>query len=154
MGEVNNCLLPDDLSYHVDYNVWLRDNGDGTWDLGMTDIAQSLAGAIIHCRPKKVGTTVKAGKSIATVESGKWVGPVKSPFTAEIIARNDAAEADATVLNRSPYKAGWIVRLKPQEGEDPAASLVQGEAALDGFRGYMAEKEFEECIHCEGFDGS
>jgi len=152
MGEINKCRLPDDLHYHVEFNVWLRDNSDGTWDLGMTDIAQSLAGAIIHCRPKKVGKTVKAGRSVATVESGKWVGPVKSPFTAEVVARNDDAEADAAILNRSPYKAGWIVRIRPLEVEDPAASLVQGEAALEGFKGYMAEKGLEECVHCDGFE--
>ena len=39
MAEINNCLLPDDLKYHVEFNVWLRDNGDGTFDMGMTDIA-------------------------------------------------------------------------------------------------------------------
>ena len=61
---------------------------------------------MIHCRPKKVGKVVKSGKSLATVESGKWVGPVKSPFEAEIVERNDAVEADATILNRSPYKNG------------------------------------------------
>ena len=41
MAEIKNCLLPDDLRYHVEYNIWLRDNGDGTWELGMTDIAQT-----------------------------------------------------------------------------------------------------------------
>ena len=28
MAELKNCLLPDDLRYHVEYNIWLRDNGD------------------------------------------------------------------------------------------------------------------------------
>ena len=32
MAEINNCLLPDDLQYHVEFNVWLRDNGDGTFE--------------------------------------------------------------------------------------------------------------------------
>ena len=39
MAEVNNCLLPDELKYHIEFNVWLRDNGDGSYDMGMTDIA-------------------------------------------------------------------------------------------------------------------
>ncbi len=153
MAEVKNCLLPDDLLYHVENNVWLRDNGDGTFDLGMTDIAQSLAGALLHCRAKKVGKEVKAGKSLATVESGKWVGPLKAPFGCEIVATNEEVERDAAILNRSPYKQGWIVRLKPAEGEDPAAVLVSGADAVAGFTAYMAEKELGECIHCEGFDG-
>ena len=153
MAELKNCLLPDDLHYHVDYNVWVRANDDGTYDLGMTDIAQTMAGSIIHCRPKKVGKKVRAGKSVATVESGKWVGPVKSPFGGVIAARNDAAEADATILNSSPYKQGWIVRIEPEEGADPLADLASGEAAVEQFAAYMAKNELEECIHCEGFDG-
>jgi len=153
MAELKNCLLPEDLRYHIEYNVWIRDNADGTHDIGMTDIAQSMAGAMIHCRPKKVGKVVKAGKSVATVESGKWVGPVKSPFEAEILERNDAIEADATILNRSPYTQGWIVRVKAVEGDSALAGLLDVEAAAAGFAAYMAEKEIEECIHCEGFDG-
>jgi glycine cleavage system H protein len=151
MGEIQNCLLPDDLLYHVDYNVWLRDNGDGTFLLGMTDVAQSMAGAMLHCRAKKVGKTVKQGKSLATVESGKWVGPVKSPFTCAIVAVNEAVAGDATILNRSPYEEGWIIHVKPESIE--GAGLVSGEEAIEGFKAYMAEHEVEECIHCEGFEG-
>ncbi len=153
MAELKNCLLPDDLHYHVDYNVWVRAIDDGTYELGMTDIAQTMAGSIIHCRPKKAGKKVRAGKSVATVESGKWVGPVKSPMGGVIAARNDAAEADATILNSSPYKTGWIVRIEPEEGIDPWAGLVQGKTAVEQFAAYMEKNELEECIHCEGFDG-
>ncbi len=152
MAEIKNCSLPDDLLYHVEYNVWVRDNGDGTCDLGMTDIAQTMAGSIIHCRPKKVGKKVKLGKSLATVESGKWVGPVKSPFAGEVTARNDAAEADATILNRSPYKRGWIVRIKPEDGVAALSGLLAADAAAAGFAAYMADNDIAECSHCEGFE--
>ncbi len=80
MTTVNNCVLPDDLYFSVEDNVWIRDLGNGTCELGMTDIAQTMAGSIIHCRPKKAGAIAKKGKSIASVESGMWVGPVKAPF--------------------------------------------------------------------------
>ena len=153
MAELKNCLLPDDLSYHVDFNVWIHKNDDGTLDLGMTDIAQSMAGNIIHCRPKKVGRSVKAGKSVATVESGKWVGPVKTPFTGEIVAANGDVENDATILNKSPYKKGWIVRIKPSNFDEDGGDLVSGTDAISGFDAYMVEKEIVDCNHCEGFEG-
>ena len=153
MAELKNCMLPDELLYHVDFNVWIHKNDDGTIDLGMTDIAQSLAGKIIHCRPKKVGRSVKIGKSIATVESGKWVGPVKTPFAGEIVAANDDVESDATILNRSPYKQGWIVRIQPSNFDEDGGDLVSGNDAISGFETYMAEKEISECVHCEGFEG-
>ena len=135
MAELKNCVLPDSLSYHVDFNVWIQKNEDGTLDLGMTDIAQSMAGSIIHCRPKKVGKSVKAGKSVATVESGKWVGPVKTPFAGEIVADN-----------------GWIVRILPSNFDDDSSDLVSGDDAISGFDSYMAEKEIDGCKHCEGFE--
>ena len=91
MAEVNNCLLPDELKYHIEFNVWLRDNGDGSYDMGMTDIAQTMAGSVIHCRPKSVGKKVKKGKSVATVESGKWVGPVKTPLTIKVPTSRDGS---------------------------------------------------------------
>ena len=153
MAEVNNCLLPDELKYHIEFNVWLRDNDDGSYDMGMTDIAQTMAGSVIHCRPKSVGKKVKKGKSVATVESGKWVGPVKTPLTGEITACNNTVESDATILNKSPYKEGWIVRINPSDLEGEQGELVSGNEALEGFKAYMKEKELGECIHCEGFDG-
>ena len=64
MAEVKNCLLPDDLYYSVENSLWVRDLENGTAEVGMTDIAQTLAGAMLHCTAKKVGKTVKKGKSI------------------------------------------------------------------------------------------
>ena len=122
MAEVNNCILPDELQYHVEFNVWLRDNGDGTFDMGMTDIAQTMAGSVIHCRAKAVGKTVKKGKSIATVESGKWVGPVKTPLTAEIMACNQDVESDAVYV---------LFKLVCQLGLKSTAGLIGHAGAND-----------------------
>jgi glycine cleavage system H protein len=100
-----------------------------------------------------VGKSVKAGKSVATVESGKWVGPVKTPFAGEIVAANREVENDATILNRSPYKQGWIVRIQPSNFDENSGDLVSGDDAISGFDSYMAEKEIGDCKHCEGFEG-
>ena len=42
MAELNNCLLPDGLYYSVQDNVWVRDVGDNTIEIGMTDEIGSL----------------------------------------------------------------------------------------------------------------
>ncbi|SVA39204.1 uncharacterized protein METZ01_LOCUS92058, partial [marine metagenome] len=70
----------------------------------------------------------------------------------EIMACNEKVESDATILNKSPYKDGWIVRLKPSLLGTEKEELVSGNDALEGFKVYMNEKELGECIHCEGFD--
>jgi glycine cleavage system H protein len=151
MTVVNNCTLPDDLYFSVEDNVWIRDLGTGVVEIGMTDVAQTMAGSIIHCRPKKAGASVKKGKSIATVESGKWVGPVKAPFDGEIVERNDAVEKDAGLINRSPYKSGWIVRIKPADA-GALGSMKKGAEAAPDFDAYMKANGVQGCIHCEGYE--
>lgn len=153
MSEVNNCMLPEDLYYSVADNVWAKVLDDGTVRVGMTDIAQTMAGAIIHCRPQKAGKEVKKGRSLATVESGKWVGPVKSPLNGTVVEANAQVEADPGLLNKSPYKEGWIVRIQPSAFEEEKGGLLPAAAAVERFKVFMAEKNLAACIHCEGFTG-
>ena len=153
MGEINNCILPDELYYWVQNNVWVRVMEDRTVQCGMTDIAQTMAGTLIHCRPRQVGKEIKKAKSLATVESGKWVGPVKSPIAGTVVQANSEVEADPTILNRSTYTDGWLVRLQPVDLDTDLADLVWGQEAIDGFRAYMEDKSSGDCVHCEGFTG-
>ncbi len=147
--KINECFLVTDLYYSVEDNTWVRVNDDGTVTVGMTDVAQSLAGPILHARSKKPGTARKKGRPIGTVESGKWVGPVKSPVSGEIIEVNEELESDAQMLNRSPYYKGWIVKMKPDNLEADLADLVTGEAAVEAYRAKI-DKEGITCTHIEG----
>ena len=60
--EVRGCVLPLSLHYSIGENTWIRVNDDGTVTVGMTDVAQNLAGAIPHAKPKRVGSVRKKGK--------------------------------------------------------------------------------------------
>jgi len=78
MPTVRGCHMPDELLYDVENHIWFKEVGDGVVRIGMTTVATAMAGQLVAFTPKKVGRSVKAGKSCATVESGKWVGPAKS----------------------------------------------------------------------------
>ena len=78
---------------------------------------------------------------------------IKQASAGEIVAANNDVESDATILNRSPYKQGWIVRIQPSNFDEDGSDLVSGKDAISGFETYMAEKEISECVHCEGFEG-
>ena len=78
MPVVRGCNLPDELLYDVDNHIWFQDQGDGTVKLGMTTVATAMAGKLVAYTPKRVGRSVRAGKSCGTLESGKWVGPARS----------------------------------------------------------------------------
>lgn len=149
--KVNECVIFKNLHYSVKDNTWVRINDDGTVTIGMTDVAQSLAGPILHAKAKKVGVSRKKGRPIATVESGKWVGPVKSPMTGEIVEVNETLLEDVKVINKSPYNKGWIVKMKPVDLEGDLADLVTGDAAVEEYRAKI-ENDGLTCTHIEGTD--
>ncbi|HET7876179.1 MAG TPA: glycine cleavage system protein GcvH [Methylomirabilota bacterium] len=134
---INNCNLPDDLYYLVDKHVWLRPSADGPVTVGINDVAQSLAGPIVSCTPKKPGRSVPKGQSVATIESSKWVGPVPAPVSGEIVEVNEAVRKNPGLLNRDPYGEGWLVRLKPSAWEADKAGLVTGTAGLESYREFL-----------------
>jgi glycine cleavage system H protein len=139
VATVSNCNLPEDLYYVVEKHVWAR-HDDGVVTIGLTDVAQNLAKGIISVSPKKVGRHVDAGKSVATVESSKWVGPVPSPVNGEIIEVNDAAVADPGIINRDPYEGGWIAKVRPDDWAAESAGLATGEAGVAAYAAFLEQE--------------
>lgn len=145
MAQVRNCEIPEELMYSVENNVWVRKEEDGSITVGMTAYACSLAGEIVSYTPKKVGKEVKANKSAATVESGKWVGPLKAPVAGEVSAVNDAVSAKPGLINEDPYGEGWIVKLTPSDWDAESGELVTGDDALQAIEAKMEADGFEGC---------
>jgi len=145
MTAVRGCDVPEDLYYNVENNVWARREADGSITVGMTAYACSLAGNIVSYTPKKVGKEVKQDKSCATVESGKWVGPVKAPVAGEVTAINEAVAAKPGLINEDPYGQGWLVKLKPNDWDGEAGALVTGAEAQAAFETKMEADGFGGC---------
>lgn len=140
MATANNCNVPEDLMYLVKEHVWARAEADGTVTIGMTDAAQHLAGIIVTATPKEVGKKVKKGKSTGTVESGKWVGPIKSPIDGEIVAANDEVARNPRLLNEDPYGVGWFVRVRPDNWDADKSNLVTGADAVTAYTAFLQEQ--------------
>ncbi len=144
MPIVRGCNLPDDLLYDVPNNLWYRPEADGTYTVGMTMIATGMAGALVAFTAKKVGKTIEGGKSVATVESGKWVGPAKIGFDAEIVAVNDTLTANPKLANTDTYGEGWMVRVKPVDAA-AAGLLVPGASVAAPYEAKMNADNFAGC---------
>ncbi len=145
MANVRGCNLPDDLLYDVENQIWFKETGDGNVKVGMTAVATAMAGRLVAYTPKGVGKEVKAGKSCATIESGKWVGPAKVAAGGEIVAINDALTANPSLANADPYGEGWLVILKPQEWNAVKATLVPGTAVAGPYEAKMTADGFAGC---------
>jgi glycine cleavage system H protein len=138
------CKIPLDLYYDIENQVWYKLEPDGTVRVGATDIGQTRAGKMVNVRIKAVGKYVQKGKPIASLESGKWTGPVPAIIEGEIVERNDLLFDTPELINEDPYGRGWIARLKPAHLEKDLRDLLTGEEAFNKLKEYM-DREGVEC---------
>jgi glycine cleavage system H protein len=144
MPDVRGCHLPDELLYDVENHTWFSEVGDGNVRVGMTSIATALAGQLVAFTPKKVGRSVRAGKSCATVESGKWVGPAKSAAGGEVVEVNEAMVANPSMANDDPY-AAWLVVISPEDWDSVKPTLTPGADVAGPYDAKMEADGFEGC---------
>jgi glycine cleavage system H protein len=147
--DCNGCEFRPELYYDREFQIWVRPEADGTLAVGMTDISQTIAGRILHVRVRRPGTLRPAGRPVATIESGKWAGPVPNLFDCTIACANHEVLDEPALLNRRPYDA-WIARVAPSAPTAVAlAGLVTGETAWSGY----CERCRRDDIRCIRLDG-
>lgn len=141
------CDIPEDLYYDIERDVWIRFEDDIAV-LGMTDVAQTRCGKFAAISFRDVGKKVAQGKTLATVESAKWVGPFPAPFSCEVLATNEAGFARNILLaNKEPYTSGWLVKVRPTNLEIERAHLVTGQAAAERYKARIQELKIN-CLRC------
>ncbi len=136
MSSVNGCNIPAELYYVVEKHVWAKPDGDLVL-VGLTDVAQNMAKTVISVSLKGEGKPIKRGKSVATVESGKWVGPVPSPVEGEIVSINTDVAKNPGLINSDPYGEGWIAKVKPLDWEADKALLVTGDEGVEKYQEFL-----------------
>jgi glycine cleavage system H protein len=134
--DIKGYNFPEELYYDPDH-FWVRVEGDELV-MGMDDFAQKLAGEIVFVQLPDEGKALKKGKKLAKVESGKWLGKIKSPVKGELIAVNEELELNPELINQDCYGAGWMYRLKADDlselgdlihGADSVQSWIEEEIA-------------------------
>jgi len=140
MATVRGCNIPEDRYYWVEKHAWALLEADNMVTIGITDVAQHMAKGIVNATPKEAGRIVQKGKSAGTLESGKWVGPVTSPITGEIVMVNEVVKAKPALINEDPYGEGWFVKIKPADWAGESAALVTGDAAVAAYQKFMEEQ--------------
>ena len=111
----------------------------------MTTVATAMAGNLVAFTPKAVGRDVKPGKSCATIESGKWVGPAKVAAGGTVVEVNEAMVATPNLANQDPYGRGWLLVLKPDDWASVKPTLVPGTQVAGPYEAKMTVDGFAGC---------
>lgn len=102
---------PDDLKYTREHE-WIRDNGDGTATVGITDFAQSELGDIVFVELEAEGFGFEQDEIFGTVEAVKTVSELFAPVDGEIVEINDQLEENPELVNDDPYGEGWMIKIE------------------------------------------
>ncbi|MCW3992649.1 MAG: glycine cleavage system protein H [Candidatus Bathyarchaeota archaeon] len=124
MVKIDGNEFPEDLYYHREH-MWVKVE-DGKVRLGYNDWAQEAAGKLVNLNTRRVGRSVKAGKTLGTVESGKWVGPLRTPVSGKIVEINDEVLKNPSIINEDPYGRGWIAVIEAEDLETELNDLIKG----------------------------
>ncbi len=131
--------FPEDL-YYTDDLIWLKKE-NGNVRLGMATFGVDLAGKIKFVRLRPPGKAIAAGRSIGTLESGKWTGPVKAPISGTIAEVNEELKENPGLLNEDPYGKGWIAVITPDNLDGEIGSLQGADGLEDWIKAQFAEKK-------------
>ena len=138
MVKVDKFDLPDEL-YYADDHVWARIE-DGNVKVGLNDFGQHIAGKILFIRIRPQGRPAVKGKAFSSIETGKWVGSLKSPVNGTILETNPKLKSQPSLINDDPYGEGWMAIIEPDNLEADLKALVHGPEVVSKWM----EKEMEE----------
>lgn len=127
--------LPAELKYTKSHE-WVRDEGDGTVTVGITDHAQEALGDLVFVDLPEVGASLVAGADCAVVESVKAASDVYSPVTGEVVEVNEALADAPETINGDAFGAGWMFKVRLVDSGE-----LGGLLDADGYAQVMAEDE-------------
>ena len=134
---VRGCYLPEELYYLIDAHVWALPIAGNLVRIGMTSVAVHLAGGRftgITVKTDSIGQEIKQGKSVAIIETSKYVGPIPSPVSGILVRGNDALNDDPNIVLGDPYEEGWIAEMMTTNWEVERSGLVTGAEAIDLYK--------------------
>jgi len=97
---------------------WVKDNGDGTATVGISQHAQGLLGDVVFVELPDVGDDTTAGEGFSLVESVKAASDVYAPVSGEVIAVNEDLEDSPELVNEAAFTKGWIAKIKLSDPSD------------------------------------
>ncbi|MDK9701410.1 MAG: glycine cleavage system protein GcvH [bacterium] len=107
--------IPNTLKYTSSHE-WCKIDGNIA-TVGLSDYAQSELGDIVFLSLPAIGTEIKAGGTLLTIEAVKTVADMYSPVSGKIVDANTALDSDPQKINQDCYGDGWVVKV---EMSDPS----------------------------------
>ena len=124
--------FPSGLLYTKDHE-WAQPGSDDVVTIGITEHAQDALGELVYVELPQIGRDLKAHDTFGVVESIKAVSDLYSPVAGKVLETNGQVSSDPSIINRSSYNEGWLIRLKLTD-----KGSLKGLMSADEYRNYVA----------------
>ena len=132
--QIENCEFPDNVLLDLENQIWLRVTSSTSATLGITSVHSALAGRLRQVKFKPVGANLKRNQSLASVESVRYFGVVRTPVDCVLVAVNSSLENEPKLANDFPYALGWFAEISWNVNDDPRKVLVSAKDAVQEIR--------------------
>ncbi|WDE10654.1 glycine cleavage system protein GcvH [Thalassomonas haliotis] len=103
--------IPSELKYATSHE-WVRNEGDGTVTIGITEHAQELLGDMVFVELPEVGESISTGDDVAVAESVKAASDIYAPVSGEVVEVNEDLEDSPELVNSDAFGDGWMFKVK------------------------------------------
>lgn len=115
---------PEGLFFHPGHS-WARLFPDGLVTVGASDFATGFAGRIVRVDMPREGTELRQGDPAWTlVSSVRRELTQAMPVDGEIVEVNHELFEHPLLAERSPFGAGWILRVRPKRLRESLSNLI------------------------------
>jgi len=121
--------IPEDLLYTEEHEYVNKRDSDDVVEIGITDYAQGELGDVVYVDLPKPGSKFSRMEPFGTIEAVKAVSELYSPLSGEVVEVNSAIEGDPSVVNKDPYGAGWMIRMRVKNPSELEGLLSPDEYA-------------------------
>ena len=135
--EVEGWKFPKNLYYRREDHIWARVEGNLV-RLGLDDFGQTAAGTIMYIKTFPPDREIRKDHTFGTLESGKYVGPMKAPVSGRVVEVNQEVLKKPSLINQSPYE-NWVMLVEPSHLEEDLKDLVHGDEIEEWLRAEIAE---------------
>ena len=116
--------IPPDLMYTPEHEYVRKTADPGLVEIGITDYAQGELGDVVFVELPKPGAAFDRMGVFGTVEAVKAVSELFCPVSGEITEANGALETDPAAINRDPYGAGWMIKVRLRDPSELQSLLT------------------------------
>jgi CheY-like chemotaxis protein len=132
-------------------HCWATVSEDGSARIGIDDFARKLLGHVDAIEFPSVGTHVRAGEPLFSVNQGHRRAQFRAPLSGRVRKINEQLRKDCASLDDMPYGDNWVCVIDGEGLDAELPNLKIGNSAIsfiqediERFRNFMLEDRKEE----------